>query len=130
WKATARSEKSLLSALDRVSDRSWNSPEAAAIAARLIGLLPQRGLAAATRPPAPANAAAKAANGRERLTSYWWVWLGLWVAMSLMMPHQQGNSTHAGVVTSTPSATIRSKSSHSITESVDLSAEAKTGQPP
>jgi len=114
-------EKSLLSALDRVSGRSWNSPEAAAIAARLVGLLPQRGQAAATRSPAPANAAAKAANGRERLTSYWWVWLGFWVAMSLMAPHHQRNSTHAGVVTSTPSATIPSKSSHSITESVGSS---------
>lgn len=110
----AMAEKSLLSALDRVSDRSWNSPEAAAIAARLIGLLPQRGQAAATRSPAPAN-------GRGRLTSYWWVWLGFWVAMSLMVPHHQRNSTHAGVVTSTPSATIPSKSSHSITESVGSS---------
>ena len=37
----AIAEKTLLSILDRVSGRSWKSPEAAAIAARLVGLLPQ-----------------------------------------------------------------------------------------
>src|SRR6185312_3985330 len=111
---------SILSALARMNVDPWEEAgRSAAIAARLVGLLPQRGQAAATRSPAPANAAAKAANGRERLTSYWWVWLGFWVAMSLMAPHHQENSTHANVVTSTPSATI--PSSHSITESVGSS---------
>ena len=44
----AIAEKTLLSILDLVSGRSWKSPEAAAIAARLVRLLPQSGEAATT----------------------------------------------------------------------------------
>ena len=45
----AIAEKTLLSILDLVSGRSWKSPEAAAIAARLVRLLPQSGEAERTR---------------------------------------------------------------------------------
>ena len=37
----AIAEKTLLSSLDLVSGKSWKSPEAAAIVARLVRLLPQ-----------------------------------------------------------------------------------------
>ena len=43
----AIAEKTLLSILDLVSGKSWKSPEAAAIAARLVKLLPQAGETAA-----------------------------------------------------------------------------------
>jgi hypothetical protein len=117
----AIAEKTLLLALDRVSGRSWKSSESAAIAARLVQLLPQPGQAAALAAPKTADAATAAAKGRARMTSYWWVWLGFWMAMSLMVPHHQENATNAGVVTSTPGATIPSKSSHSIPDSVGQS---------
>ena len=45
----AIAEKTLLSILDLVSGRSWKSPEAAAIAARLVRLLPQPGEAASRK---------------------------------------------------------------------------------
>jgi hypothetical protein len=118
-KATA--EKTLLSALDRVSGQNWKSPEAAAIAARLVRLLPQPGQAAATTAPATANAATGAAKGRARLTSYWWVWLGFWMAMSFMVSHHQANTTNTGVATSTSAATIPLKSSRSIPDLVGQS---------
>ena len=109
-------EKTLLSVLDRASGRSWKSPEAAAIASRLVRLLPPPGQAAAA--PATANAATGAAKGRALLTRHWWVWLGFWIAMSFMVPHHQANTTNTGVATSTPGATIPLKDSRSIPDSV------------
>ena len=53
----AIAEKTLLSILDLVSGKSWKSPEAAAIAARLVRLLPQSGEAAAMAATGTANAA-------------------------------------------------------------------------
>ena len=53
----AIAEKTLLSILDLVSGRSWKSPEAAAIAARLVRLLPQTGEAATVAATGTANAA-------------------------------------------------------------------------
>ena len=53
----AIAEKTLLSILDLVSGRSWKSPEAAAIAARLVRLLPQPGEAATIAATGTANAA-------------------------------------------------------------------------
>jgi hypothetical protein len=118
-KATA--EKTLLSALDRVSGRNWKSPEAVAIAARLVRLLPQLGQTAANTAPATANAATGATKGRARLTSYWWVWLGFWMAMSFMVSHHQANTMNTGVATSTSAATIPLKSSRSIPDLVGQS---------
>jgi hypothetical protein len=117
----AIAEKTLLLALDRVSGRSWKSPEAAAITARLVWLLPQPGQAAATTAPATANAATGAAKGRAQLTSYWWVWLGFWMVMSFMVSHHQANTTNTGVATSTSAATIPLKSSRSIPDLVGQS---------
>ncbi len=89
----AIAEKTLLSILDLVSGRSWKSPEAAAIAARLVGLLPQPSEAAAT----VATGTAQAPAQRK---SYWWLWLGFALAMSFMTPHQQATTTNAGAVPS------------------------------
>jgi hypothetical protein len=89
-KATA--ERTLLSVLDRVSGRSWKSLEAAAIAARLIRLLPHSGEAGPTRAP-KANFAAGAANGRGRQSAYWWVLLAVAIAMSFMLLRHQENTT-------------------------------------
>ena len=104
----AIAEKTLLSILDLVSGRSWKSPEAAAIAARLVRLLPQRGEAAAGI-AIPATGTAKVSAQR---TNYWWVLLGYWLVMSFMMPHHQATTPNAGAappesgaplhVTSTP----------------------------
>jgi len=91
----AIAEKTLLLAFDRVSGQSWKSPEAAAIAARLVRLLPQPGQAAART----ANAATGTAKVSAQRTNYWWVWLGFWLVMSFMMPHHQANTTNAGAAT-------------------------------
>jgi hypothetical protein len=109
-KATA--EKTLLLIIDTVSGRSWKSDEAAVVGARLVQLLPQLGQAAPMTSPAAATAGQEPKRGRGGLTSYWWVWLGLWVAMSFMMPHYQENTTDAGLTTTTHGATIPLKSSH------------------
>ena len=129
WKEAARlaampkaiAEKTLLSALDRVSGRSWKSPEAAVIAARVVRLLPQPGRAVATTAPATSNAATGAPKGRTPLTRYWWIWLGFWIAMSFMVPHDHANTTNTHVATSTSGATIPLKNSRWIPESVGQS---------
>lgn len=103
----ALAEKTLVSILDLVSDRNWKSLEAAAIAARLVRLLPQPGGAASVAATATANATTAAAHRK----TYWWVWVGFWVAMSLIMPHHhQAATTNAGAVTSESGATSPIKS--------------------
>ena len=102
----AIAEKTLLSILDLVSDRSWKSPEAAAVAARLVRLLPQPGGTAAFAATATANATTATAHRK----TYWWVWVGFWIVMSLMMPHHQAATTNAGAVTSESGATSQVKS--------------------
>ena len=94
----AIAEKTLLSILDRVSGRSWKSPEAAAIAARLVGLLPQPGEVGTV-------AATGTAKGSAQRTSFWWVWLSFYLAMSFIMPHHQATTTNAGAAKSAPVAT-------------------------
>jgi len=89
----AVAEKTLLSILDLVSGRSWKSPEAAVIAARLIRLLPQASAAASI-------AATGTANVPKQRQSYWWVWLAFALAMSFMTPHHQATPANAGAVTS------------------------------
>jgi hypothetical protein len=86
-------ERTLLSVLDRVSGRSWKSPEAAAIAARLIRLLPHSGEAGATGAPTDAKFAVGAANGRSRQTAYWWVLLAVSMALSFMLLRHQETTT-------------------------------------
>ena len=63
----AIAEKTLFSILDLVSDRSWKSPEAAAVAARLVRLLPQPGEAATVAATATANATTATAHRKTLL---------------------------------------------------------------
>ena len=107
----AIAEKTLLSIFDLVSGRSWESPEAAAIAARLVRLLPQQSEAAT-------NTAIRTVKAPAQRTSYWWVWLTFALAMSFMTPHHQETTTNAGIATSTSGATIPLKNSRSIPDSV------------
>ncbi len=118
WEAATRlatmpkaiAETTLLSIFDLVSGRSWKSPEAAAIAARLVRLLPQPGEPAAVAATGTANAATGSAKILGLGKSYWWVWLGFWLAMSFMVPHNQATTTNAGVATSQSGATSQLKS--------------------
>ena len=106
----AIAERTLLSILDLVSDRSWKSPEAAAVAARLVRLLPRPGEAAAIAAIATANVATGIAKGPAHRANYWWLWLVFWVAMSFMMPHHQTTTTNANTATSESGATFHVKS--------------------
>lgn len=83
----AIAEKTLLSIFDLVSGRSWTSSEAAAIAARLVRLLPSPSEAAT-------NTATGTAKGPAQRISYWWVWLAFVLAMSFMTPHHQATTTN------------------------------------
>ncbi len=75
----AIAEKTLLSILDLVSGRSWKSPEAAVIVARLIRLLPQSGEAATVARTETTNAAPGIAKVLNLQKNY----RGLWVAIVL-----------------------------------------------
>jgi hypothetical protein len=113
----AIAEKTLLSILDLVSGRSWKSPEAAAIAARLVRLLPQPGEAAA----GTANAANGTAKVSAPRTNYWWLWLGFWLAMSFMVLHHQATTSSAPAIASESGATSQSKSSAETSDPVGQS---------
>jgi hypothetical protein len=89
----AIAEKTLLSIFDAVSGKSWKSPEAAAVAARLVRLLPQPGEAATSAARASAQVPGQAPAQRK---SYWWVWLGFALVLSFMTPHHQATTTNAG----------------------------------
>ncbi len=108
----AIAEKTLLSILDLVSGRSWKSPEAAAIAARLVRLLPQPGEAGVANTAAgTANAATRPAKASGQRTNYWWVWLGFWLVMSFMIPHHQATTPNAGAAPSESAAPSQLKRS-------------------
>jgi len=106
----AIAEKTLLSILDLVSGRSWKSPEAAAIAARLVRLLPQSGEAATIATKGTANAASEIAKVLNLQKNYWWLWVAMALVMSFMMPHHQAATQGASAATSESGATSQSKS--------------------
>jgi hypothetical protein len=106
----AIAEKTLLSILDLVSGRSWKSPESAVIAARLVRLLPQSVEAATMGATGTANAAPGIAKVLNLQKSYWWLWVGMALAMSFMMPHHQAATSSAPAATSESGATSQSKS--------------------
>ena len=130
WEEAARlaampraiAEKTLLSILDLVSGRSWKSPEAAAISARLVRLLPQSGEAATMDAAGTVNAAPGIAKVLNLKKNYWWLWLGFWLAMSFMVPHHQAATSKAPTVTSESGAASQSKSS---TEAPDLVGQSR-----
>jgi hypothetical protein len=115
----AIAEKTLLSILDLVSGRSWKSSEAAAIAARLVQLLPKPG--GATTIATTANAATGTAKIIDLRKGYWWVWLGFALAMSFMTPPHQTTTTNAGAATSQTSAPSQSKSGAMVPNPIGLS---------
>lgn len=100
-KPTAR--KALISTLNRATGKDWNSEEAAAVAARLLELLPER------THLAPTNVAALDLLRRQL---YWLPWLALALALSFFV-HRAG-PTNAGV---------HSPDSHEISRSSDANAE-------
>ena len=106
----AIAEKTLLSILDLVSGRSWKSPEAVAIVARLVRLLPQSGEAATMATTGTANAAPEIAKVLNLQKNYWWLWVAMALAFSFMMPHHQAATSSTPAATSEPGATSRSMS--------------------
>jgi hypothetical protein len=106
----AIAEKTLLSILDLVSGRSWKSPEAAAIVARLVRLLPQPGEAAATATAGTTTAASETAKALNLQKNSWWLWVAMALVMLFMMPHQQASTQSAPTATSEPGATSQSMS--------------------
>jgi hypothetical protein len=89
----AMGERALVSILSLVSGSSCKSPEAEAIAARLIRLLPLPGEGTTT-------AAKRTAAGAAQSASYWWVWVCFVLAMSFLMPHQPTTHANPGMATS------------------------------
>ena len=91
----AIAEKTLMSILDLACGRNWQPPEAQAVAARLVRLLPQAGGAAA----APA---AGSANRIMQQRNFWWVWVGFALAMAFMSPHREATTSEPGMATTQP----------------------------
>ena len=117
----AIAENTLLSILDLVSGRSWKSPEAAAIAARLVRLLPQPGEATTIAATGTANAATGTAKVLDLRKSHWWVWLFFALAMSFMAQHRQAPTTNAPAAISQTGAPSLSKTSTTTPNPIGLS---------
>jgi hypothetical protein len=99
----AIAERTLVSILNRVLGKSWNPSETEVVAARLVQLLPQRG-EGVTIPPA-----ASAKIGTQQ--TYWLVWLGFALAISLLSPRHQATTPDADGSTSESTATSQLESS-------------------
>jgi hypothetical protein len=92
--------RTLVSTLDSVPGKGWNPSETEVIAARLVQLLPHQG---EDETIAPTDASRVGTQG-----TYWLVWLGFALALSLLSPHHQATTTNAGG--STSNATSQSES--------------------
>ena len=110
----AIAERTLASIFDLASGRSWNPPEAAATAARLVRLLPDPDAVAMAAGQNPAQRSANSgATTVVQRTSYWWVWIGFALAMSLLTPNTQATTTNPGMAAteiSAPAAAVDHKS--------------------
>ena len=82
----AVAEKTLISILDVVAGKIWNTSEATAIAGRLVRLLQQSDKAL---PLARANATKATAHA----ANYWWVWVLFALSMSFLAPHHHAATT-------------------------------------
>src|ERR1700730_4868232 len=102
----------LVSTLDRVLGKSRNPSETEVIAARLVQLLPQPGEGVTIAPTATApTATAPTATARiGTQQTYWLVWLGFALAISLLSPRHQATTTDVGSSTSKSSATTQLES--------------------
>jgi hypothetical protein len=92
----AIAQRALVSILDSVPNRSCEPSEAWVIAARLVGLLPQRS-------DGPTTAVAEIAAVRAQRTSCWLVWVCIAIAISILSPHQ-ATTPNAGDSNSTVGA--------------------------
>jgi hypothetical protein len=100
----AVAERTLASILDRVLGKNSNPSKTEAVATRLVQLLPQRGDGVTIAPTAGAR------NGAPR--TFWLVWLGFALALSLLSPSHQVTTTDAGGSTATSqleSGSVRSQ---------------------
>jgi hypothetical protein len=68
-----------------------------------------------------ANAAPGIAKVLNLQKSYWWLWVGMALAMSFMMPHHQAATSSAPAATLESGATSQSKSSTQAPDPVGLS---------
>ena len=91
-------KRTLVSTLDSVPGKGWIPSETEVIAARLVQLLPQQGEGV--------TIARTARVGAQQ--TYWWVWLGFALAISLLSPRHQ--VTDAGGATSKSGATSQLES--------------------
>src|ERR1041384_7706393 len=89
-KATA--EEALAAILHHASALNYDQPEAEAVAARLITLLPQEG--GWERP-----ASTDQARGQVNHSIFWAVWLSFIVAASLLSPRHQGADSRSAAIT-------------------------------
>jgi hypothetical protein len=99
----AIAERTLVSILNRVLSKSWNPSETEVVAARLVQLLPQRGEGVTIA------RAASAKIGTQQ--TYWLVWLGFALAISLLSPRHQATTPGADGSTSESTATSQLESS-------------------
>jgi hypothetical protein len=88
----AIAERALVSILDRVLGTHRNPSETEVIATRLVQLLPQPGEGVTMAPSQTARVGAQ--------QTYWLLWLGFALAISLLSPRHQVTMTDAGGSTS------------------------------
>ncbi len=91
--------ETMKSMLCLVSGKTWHGSEATATAERLVNLLA----------PPEKTAAVCGAEAPEQLKSYWFLWVGLAVAFSLLTTHQQAaldasKTTSPTTIASSPNA--------------------------
>ena len=99
----AIAERTLVSILDRVLGKNRSLSETEVVATRLVQLLPHRDEDGAIAPP---TEAARVSAQR----TYWLVWLGFALAMSLLSTRHQATTTDAGGSASQSSATSQLES--------------------
>jgi hypothetical protein len=96
----ALAERALVATLDLIPGRNWKPAEARTIAVRLIRLLPQPGEGGPT----------EVSRVGAQQKSYWWVWLGFAIAISVLALGHPAATTDAGIATSQSSVTPATKS--------------------
>jgi hypothetical protein len=95
----ALAERALVATLDLIPGRNWKPAEAKTIAARLVRLLPQPGEGGPT----------EVSPGGAQQKSYWWLWLGFAIGISVLAPRHPAATMDAGVAKSQSSATLATK---------------------